>query len=261
MTPKQHAHLAAHLDQARLEGREVKPLTKDHPDLTLADAYAIERAGIDLRLSRGEKLVGMKMGLTSEAKRKQMGLDSPVYGTLTDAMRVPQGGIFHLTGKLHPKVEPELAFVTSRELKGPIRLEEAAEACVTTHPAMEILDSRYEGFKYFSLPDVVADNASSSHFAIADVGVRTGALALKELELSLVINGETKQHAKAEAISGHPLRSVVQLCELLATEGRSLPAGSWVMAGAATLAEPLHPGDHVEVVVGMLGKIEITVEP
>jgi 2-oxo-3-hexenedioate decarboxylase len=108
----------------------------------------------------------MKMGLTSEAKRKQMNLDSPVYGVLTDRMQVPAGGVFRLRGFIHPKIEPEIAFRTSRELRGKISREEALDACSSAMAAMEILDSRYVDFKYFSLPDVVADNSSSCMFVL-----------------------------------------------------------------------------------------------
>ncbi|HEX8440552.1 MAG TPA: 4-oxalocrotonate decarboxylase, partial [Archangium sp.] len=89
MTPPPHEELARLLDQARLEARELAPLTRQHPDLTLQAAYAIQAEGLRLRTARGERVVGLKMGLTSEAKRRQMNLDLPVYGVLTDRMQVP----------------------------------------------------------------------------------------------------------------------------------------------------------------------------
>ena len=142
MSARMHEELARLLDEARLEAREIPPLTRAHPTLALPEAYAIQAEGIRLRTARGERVVGLKMGLTSEAKRRQMNLDSPVYGVLTDRMQVPAGGTLRLQGAIHPKIEPELAFRTSRELRGRITREQALDACASVFAAMEILDSR-----------------------------------------------------------------------------------------------------------------------
>src|SRR5262244_833720 len=107
--------LAGHLDDARRHGREVERLTLEAPDLDLAQAYRVMDAGIAMRLDQGEKVIGLKMGLTSEAKRRQMSLEAPIYGVLTDAMVVR--GTFHLQGTLHPKIEPEIAFRFARGLQ------------------------------------------------------------------------------------------------------------------------------------------------
>jgi 2-oxo-3-hexenedioate decarboxylase len=251
-----HEELARVLDTARLERRAVPPLTRTHADLPLADAYAIQAEGIRLRVARGERVVGLKMGLTSEAKRRQMNLDSPVYGVLTDRMRIEAGGVVRLGQGIHPKIEPEIAFRTSRELKGRITREEALDACASVFAAMEVLDSRYIDFKYFSLPDVVADNSSSSLFVLGTAEHPPRAFDLTRLEMVMEVNGERAQAARSDAISGDPVLSVVQLCELLAQRGESLPAGSVVLAGAATVAHMLKPGDRVKLTVEGLGSVE-----
>jgi 2-oxo-3-hexenedioate decarboxylase len=260
MTEHMRAELARLLDQARLEAREVPPLTRQHPDLTLQDAYAIQAEGIRLRTARGERVVGLKMGLTSEAKRRQMNLDSPVYGVLTDRMRVPAHGSLRLQGAIHPKIEPEIAFRTSRELRGRITREQALEACASVFAAMEILDSRFLDFKYFSLPDVVADNSSSSLFVLATTERPPRELDLPHLQMVMEVNGERVQAARSDAISGDPVLSLIQLCELLEQHGESLPAGSIVLAGAATAAHMLKPGDHVRLTVDGLGEVAVSVE-
>ncbi|PTL84451.1 2-keto-4-pentenoate hydratase [Vitiosangium sp. GDMCC 1.1324] len=261
MTARMHEELAQLLDQARLEAREIPPLTRQHTDLSLPDAYAIQAEGIRLRTSRGERVVGMKMGFTSEAKRRQMNLDSPVYGVLTDKMQVPSGGTFRLQGSIHPKIEPEIAFRTSRELRGRITREQALEACSSVFAAMEILDSRFVGFKYFSLPDVVADNSSSSHFVPGTTVRPSRELDLPRLQMVMEVNGQRVAEARSDAISGDPLLSVVQLCELLDQRGEALPAGSIVLSGAATAAHMLQPGDKVRLTVEGLGDVSVSVEP
>ena len=261
MTAHMHEELARLLDQARLEAREIPPLTRAHPDLTLRDAYAIQAGGIRLRVSRGERVVGWKMGFTSEAKRRQMNLDSPIYGVLTDRMRVPAGGTLRLQGSIHPKIEPEIAFRTSRELRGRITREQALDACASVFAAMEILDSRYVGFNYFSLPDVVADNASSFLFVPGTTERPPREMDLLRLHMVMEVNGERVQAARSDAISGDPLLSIVQLCELLDQRGASLPAGSIVLAGAATAAHMLRPGDRSRLTVDDLGDVTVSVEP
>src|ERR1700682_1211796 len=169
---------ARRLDQALLARREIPPLTISYGDFDLETAYRIQEQGVALRLERGEKIVGYKMGLTSAAKRAQMNLGSPIYGVLTGAMRAD--GTLRAADGIHPKIEPEIAFITARELRGNISRDEALKACSGVAPAMDVLDSRFVGFKLFSLPDVVADNCSSWRFVLGeptkprDVALRRG---------------------------------------------------------------------------------------
>ena len=251
--------LAGHLDDARRHGREVERLTLQTPDLDLPRAYQVMEAGIALRVAAGERVIGMKMGLTSEAKRKQMSLDAPIYGVLTDAMVVQ--GSFHLRGSLHPKIEPEIAFRFARGL--PANADRAAvlSACTGVGPALEILDSRYRDFKYFSLPDVVADNSSSSHVVLPGRWLEIDGRDLGKVELVMSVDGTPRQRATGSAISGDPALSMVQLSALLAGHGRTLEPGSVVLAGAATAAEQLAPGMEVRLDAGWLGSLSLRVAP
>jgi len=249
--------LAQQLHDARLSRQERPRLTEAHPELDLEAGYRVMRAGVALRLSAGEKIIGYKMGLTSKAKRDQMNLASPCYGVLTDRMLVPDGGTFEVKGGIHPKIEPEIAFRTARALRGKVTREEALAACDGVCAAMEILDSRFVGFKYFSLPDVVADNSSSSHFVLAGAFRSPAGLSLDALPMRLKIDGAVKQEAPSSAISGDPVISLVQLVEMLHAHGQALPAGSIVLAGAATVAEALAPGMRVSTEVVGLGEVSV----
>ncbi|HEX5752658.1 MAG TPA: fumarylacetoacetate hydrolase family protein [Archangium sp.] len=261
MSARMHEELARLLDQARLEARAVPPLTRAHPTLSLPDGYAIQAEGRRLRTARGEHVVGLKMGFTSEAKRKQMNLDLPIYGFITDRMAVPAGGTLRMQGSIHPRIEPEIAFRTSRELRGRITREQALDACSTVFAAMEILDSRFVDFKYFSLPDVVADNTSASHYVLSTLERPPRELDLPNLQMVMEVNGERVQAARSDAISGDPVVSILQLCELLDQHGQSLPAGSIVLSGAATAAQPLRAGDRVRLTVEGLGELSVSVAP
>jgi 2-oxo-3-hexenedioate decarboxylase len=248
--------LARRLEEARLERKEIEPLLKMQR-FDLEDAYRIQRAGIGLRVRRGEAVAGYKMGLTSAAKRAQMNLDAPIYGVLTDAMRIEDGGRFLRSRAIHPKIEPEIAFVLGRDVCEPLTRDEALESIASVAAAMDILDSRYVGFKYFSLPDVVADNASSLRFVLSDDARVPGNLDLAHLKMRFFVDGELKYEAESSAISGDPVVSLVELSRMLHAHGQELPAGSLVLAGAATPAEALTPGKVVRLEVTGLAPVSV----
>lgn len=248
--------LAALLDAAAREARAVAQIDPAG-ELALEDAYAIQRAAIDRRAARGEMRVGVKMGFTSRAKMVQMGISDVIWGRLTSGMQVDEGGGLALRHCIHPRVEPEIAFVLKKPLAGNATLPEALAAVEAVAPALEIIDSRYRDFK-FSLTDVVADNASSSGFVIGPWCDPRQEIA--NLGLVLTIDGRVAQVGSTAAILGHPLRSLVAAARLSAAAGEPLQAGWVVMAGGATPAEWLRPGSHVAVEMERLGSAGFHVE-
>jgi 2-oxo-3-hexenedioate decarboxylase len=241
--------LAERLDDAAREARAVAQLAEP---LTLADAYEVQRLSVGRRLQRGEVRTGVKMGFTSKAKMEQMGLSELIWGRLTNAMLVDDAGTIDLARYVHPRVEPEIAFLLARPLSGHVSLPEAAAAVAAVAPALEIIDSRYEDFK-FSLTDVVADNTSSSGYVLgawADAHTDVG-----NLGMLLEIDGVAVQIGSSAAILDHPLRSLVAAARLVAEAGETLNAGDVVMAGGATAAEGLTPGCRVRASVDRLGDV------
>ncbi|HCN70930.1 MAG TPA: 4-oxalocrotonate decarboxylase, partial [Pusillimonas sp.] len=212
---KSIAEYAELLDEAARLGNEVPQFDTDNK-LSLDDAYAIQKASIERRLNRGERRVGVKMGFTSRAKMIQMGLSDVIWGRLTDAMQVEEGGSIELNGYVHPRAEPELAFLLKRPLTGDVTGPEALAAVEAIAPAIEIIDSRYKDFK-FTLPEVIADNASSSSFVIgAWHDPRTD---FSNLGLTLSMNGKTVQVGSTAALLGNPLRSLVAAARVAAQAG------------------------------------------
>lgn len=210
-------------------------------------AYEIQEAQLKLREESGEGLIGWKMGLTSEAKRRQMNLDSPLYGHLTDRMKIGERQLFELEGKIHPKVEPEVAFIMKQKLSGSVTRDQAYQAIGGVCCALEILDSRYKQFKYFSMEDVIADNSSSSHFVLGPVVDGFSHLDLANLKMEMLVDGDVAQSGTSKDISGDPVISIVQLSALLAEQGRSILPGQVVLAGAATQAVELKPRMNVQL--------------
>lgn len=250
---------ASVLNEARVAAKPIRQISQQ-VEISRADAYTMQETQLKTRSSQGEKQIGWKMGLTSEAKRRQMNLDSPLYGFLTDRMEVKPGQKFSLKNRIHSKIEPEVAFLIGQDLKAPVTREQALKACSAVCSALEILDSRYEQFKYFSMEDVIADNSSSSDFALGPWRKNLTDLDLKELKMQMKVNGETAQTGISKDISGDPILSVVQLCELLAERGQTLKAGSIVLAGAATAAVELKPGMKIELSVDGLEDVTVNVE-
>jgi 2-oxo-3-hexenedioate decarboxylase len=251
--------LSSNLHEARVSGQPISQISGSLKDWTIDDAYSIQELGIEKRVESGEKLIGLKMGLTSEAKRKQMNLHSPLYGELTDKMEVKNGGEFSLTGSIHPKIEPEIAFMIDKDLEGDVTTKEVLAAVSGVCIALEILDSRYDQFKYFSMEDVVSDNSSSSHYIIGDMKGDFKDLDLDNLSMKMSVTEDLFEEGNSSAISGDPLVSVVQLCELLKKRKRKLPAGSLVLAGAATTAIALEKGMNIELSVEGFEKISVSV--
>lgn len=249
------AALARRLDEAARSAKPIAQLSGSEK-LTLEDAYAIQREAIALRVARGERRIGVKMGFTSRAKIAQMGVSDLIWGRLTDAMVVEDGGAISRSAFVHPRVEPELAFLLKRPLAGRITSLQALAAVEAAAPAMEIIDSRYERFK-FSHIDVVADNSSSSGFVTGSW--RRPDLDFSNLGLVMSFNGSPVQIGSTAAILGDPLRSLVAAARFAAEAEEPLQPGWIVMAGGATEAQALSAGAWVEIEVQHLGRAAFSV--
>ena len=247
--------IARMLDQAAHGARATAQL--GDKTLTVEDAYAIQKEAIACRERRGERRAGMKMGFTSRAKIVQMGVSDMIWGRLTDGMVVEDSGSISLARYVHPRVEPEIAFLLKKELIGRVTPLQALSAVEAIAPAMEIIDSRYEDFK-FSLVDVIADNASSSGFVTGPW--HRPDIDFSNLGLVMSFNGRAVQVGTTAAILGDPLRSLAAAARFAAEAGEPLQPGWIVMAGGATAAEALKPATWVEMEMQHLGRVAFSVQ-
>ena len=193
------------LNGARAKAKPILQISKEIVSFSRADAYSVQELQWEMRQKEGEKQVGWKMGLTSEAKRKQMNLDSPLYGFLSDKMQIQDKGFFELAGSIHPKIEPEIAFLINKDLSGNVTREQVLSACGGVASALEILDSRYDEFRFFSMEDVIADNSSSSFFAVGPWEKDFKKIDLLNLKMQMSINGQVAQTGVSKDISGDPV--------------------------------------------------------
>lgn len=257
LEPQIVRQLAEVLETAELDARPVTKITDSYPKLDHDDAYAIQSEIRRRKESRGHRIAGLKAGLTSRAKMKQMGVDVPVFGVIFDYMSVADGGDIKTSELIHPKVEAEIAFVLKRPLRGPgchIGVVLAATDFVV--PAVEIIDSRYENFR-FDLTSVIADNTSSSRFVVGGVARGVECLDLRSLGLVMEKNGEIVAMAAGAAVLGHPAAAVAQLANHLAARGEEIPAGTFIMSGGATEAIPVGKGDAIHVRFQELGSVSM----
>lgn len=249
--------LAERLENAELGARDVVKITDVHPQLTLDDGYAIQAAIRTRKQARGHQVIGLKAGLTARAKMKQMGVEVPVFGLLFDYMSVANGGDVKTGELIHPKVEAEIAFVLKRPLRGPgCHVGAVLAATDFVVPAVEIIDSRYENFR-FDLTSVVADNTSSSRFVVGSVARGVDGLDLRTLGIVMEKNGEIVAMAAGAAVLGHPAEAVAQLANHLAARGEEIPAGTYIMSGGATEAIPVTTGDAIQVRFQDLGSVSM----
>ena len=176
---------------------------------------------------------------------QQMGIDVPSFGILTNAMARPENSAIEIRELVHPRVEAEIAFVLKEELKGAdCTVEQVLAATDYVIPAVEVIDSRYEKFK-FDLVSVIADNGSSSRYVTGGRPRDPKELDLRTIGVVIEKNGEIMALGASAAVLNHPANAIVMLVKHLAGRGESLPAGSYVMTGGITEAIPVAAGDSI----------------
>ncbi len=249
------AKLAEHLENAELQAYEVIKITDDYPDMTDKDAADIQWEIRRRKVDRGHKIVGMKMGLTSWAKMKQMGVETPCYGFLADYFSLPDGAEVPFDELIHPKVEAEIAFITNKELRGPdVTIDEVMAATELVVPAVEIIDSRYKDFK-FDLISVQADNSSSTRFVVGSHSAAPNAFDWSTIGVVMQKNGEIVELGAGAAVLDHPAASVAMLAKMLHERDEVIPAGTFIMTGGITAAVLVEKGDSICVRYQGLGTV------
>ncbi|MBO9679700.1 MAG: 2-oxo-3-hexenedioate decarboxylase [Acidovorax sp.] len=251
------AQLAEHLENCQLQAQDTPKITDDHPEMDWDDAYAIQDAILARKLARGARVVGLKAGLTSHAKMRQMGVTDPVFGFLVDEYAVAEGAAVDTQALIHPKVEPEIAFVLKHPLKGPgCHIGAVLAATDFVMPGIEVIDSRYRDFK-FDLKSVVADNTSAARFVVGGRALRPEAVDLRTVGLVLEKNGQPVALGAGAAVLGHPAAAIAMLANHLGRRGQEIPAGSVILSGGATEAVAVAAGDHVCLRVQGMGSVSL----
>jgi len=249
------AVFAAALDTAQRTATAINQFSSTE-EVGLDTAYATQHALIARRLARGERITGIKLGFTSQAKAQQMGVHDVIIGTLTDAMRLDDGAAFDRRSAIHPRIEPEVAYLLAADIDGSDIDRPLSEVVAAVAPALEIIDSRYRDFR-FSLADVVADNTSAAAYVIGPWTPFVQAGALDNKAVRLEVDGRISATGSTAAILGDPGRAVAAAARLASRHGFTLRSGTVLLAGAATAAIPLPDHGMVEATITGLGRVTI----
>ena len=245
--------VAAELLACEDERREREPFTDEWPELDLDTGYQIQDLNLTKRLERGEKLIGVKLGLTSRAKQQRMGVHFPFVAWLTDAMILPAGDPVPQHKLIHPRIEPEIVFVMGDGLAGPgVSCAQAMSAVESVYGGFEIIDSRYRNFR-FKAGDVSADNASSGFYVTGPIGVHPSSIDLALEGVLVEVDGQIVDSATGAAVQGHPGEALALAANDLARRGHGIEPGWVVLTGGMTDAVFAPPGSSVAVHFTNLG--------
>jgi len=245
------------LDQAEQSRTPLPPLSQKYPTLTPAQAYAIQSAWLDLKLARGQRIIGRKIGLTSRAMQELLGVDQPDYGFLLDSMMVSSGSTLSRTDFLFPRIEPEIAFWLAKDLKGPgITVDTVLAVTHGVSPALELVDSRIANWQ-IKLPDTIADNASSARVIVSEHIVPLDGLDLAAEAVTLTRNGVEVGSGDGAAVLGHPAEAVAWLANKLAEYDIALVAGQLVLPGAMCAAATVAAGETYRAVFTTVGEVSV----
>ena len=253
--------LVQRLMQARATRVPTRQCSKLHPDMTLEDAYAVQRAWVAREVASGRTVRGRKIGLTSRAIQHSFGASEPTHAPLMDDMFFAEGGPLPIDRFVAPRIEAELAFVLARPLRGPgVTLPDALGAIAYATPALEIIDARMElidsqtrGAR--TVVDQVADFGTCAGIVVGGSPVRPEDVDLRRVGAIVSRNGVIEETGLSAAVLNHPVNAVAWLANRLAAEGQRLEAGELILAGAFTRPLPISPTDTVHVDYGELGSV------
>lgn len=249
--------LGDELYEALSQRRVLEPLSTRYPDISIADAYAVQQHMLARRIAAGERVVGKKIGVTSKAVMDMLGVFQPDFGWLTDGMAFNEGEAVSASSLIQPKAEGEIAFVLKKTLQGPgVTAADVLAATEGVMACFEIVDSRISDWK-IKIQDTVADNASCGVFVLGDRLVDPRDVDLATCGMVLEKNGEIVATGAGAAALGHPANAVAWLANTLGAHGIALEAGEVVLSGSLAAMVPVKAGDNLRVTIGGIGSCSV----
>lgn len=257
MTPDQVTTAANSLYIAEKTGIQRGLLSAEYPQAGLDDAYAVQKALIDLKLAEGRKVIGWKIGLTSRAMQQQLNITTPDSGVLLDDMAFADGAIIPPGRFIAPRIEAEIAFVMKAPLAGKVSRDQVLAATAYVTPALEILDTRIvrtEAGKIRTIIDTVADNA-------ANAGILWGSarhapeIDLRWVGAILTRNGVVEETGLGAGVLNDPVTGIIWLAERLGQYGQRIESGQIILSGSFVRAIECPKGCSIDADFGAFGHL------
>ncbi len=223
-------------------------------------AYQIQSVNTRFNLNKGARIVGKKIGLTSKAVQKQLGVDQPDYGILFNNMEVQNGGSISIKELMQPKVEAEIAFVLKKDLtKKNLTTIDVIQAIDFALPSIEIVGSRIKDWN-IKITDTVADNASASHFVVGHCPTLLSDFDMINCKMKMTINDDVVSTGSGFACLGSPINATVWLANMMVEMGSPLLAGEVILSGAVGPMAQVKAGDLVKASIEGLGAVSVQFE-
>ena len=221
-------------------------------------AYKIQQINTDRKLADGERIIGYKVGLTSFAVQKQLGVDQPDFGVLTKSMLVNEDGEVPMSELMQPKAEAEIAFFLSQDIDNQlISIYELIKFIDSVSASIEIVGSRIEAWN-IRITDTIADNASASHFVVGKSKVKLEDIDLVNCNMSMTKNGEVASVGQGSACMGNPMNAALWLVNTMVERGTILRKGDVILSGALGPMVPVSPGDQFKAEIEGLGAVSVS---
>lgn len=252
---------ARRLHAAEKSRQQIRQISLDHPEITIPDAYAIQREWIRLKLAEGRKIVGHKIGLTSRAMQMSSQINEPDYGTLLDDMVFADGSEIPCDRFIVPMVEVELAFILKDRLQGEnVSMLDVLSATDYVIPALELIDARSQRIDPPSkrprkVMDTISDNAANAGIIMGGRPIKPMELDLRWVSALLYRNGVIEETGVAAGVLNHPANGIAWLAKRFAPYGVALEPGQIILAGSFTRPVAASAGDTFHVDYGPMGNI------
>jgi 2-oxo-hept-3-ene-1,7-dioate hydratase len=255
------AALARELEEAQRTKVQRPHFSARHPEMDIADGYAVQRAWMDLKRAEGRRAIGRKIGLTSRAMQRSSNITEPDYGLLLDDMLFADGQDVPMARFIEPRVEVELAFILSRRLEGQVGMTDVLAATEYVLPAIEIIDARIarqdENGRSRTVVDTISDNAANAGIVLGGRPMRPDAIDLRWVGAILHRNGVIEETGLAAGVLNHPANGVAWLAQRLAPYGEALEPGEIILAGSFTAPSFAKQGDTFHADYGAMGSISM----
>ncbi|MCB0661301.1 MAG: fumarylacetoacetate hydrolase family protein [Saprospiraceae bacterium] len=255
--PKKIETAAVRLRKAEETGKTCKPIRDLIGETDIAAAYAIQQQNTRYRLERGDRLVGRKIGLTSFAVQKQLGVDQPDFGALFKSREVQNGGHIAVTEMMQPRVETEIAFVLANDLEYEnLTTIDILDSIDYALASIEIVGSRIKDWD-IRITDTIADNASASHFVLGHRPTPLSFFDVVNCAMEMEVNGIVVSKGTGGACMGSPVNACLWLAKTMAANGTPLKAGDIILTGALGPVHPVKAGDFVKASIEGLGTVSV----